>query len=307
MPIPSRSEVLTIDPQVVSSKMLGESLVYPIRLNEPAVFSPPNAIGFRLYPDNRPRNLEIAPLQKGLVMTCRGEELIEEGAGFGVPIIKYNDNTFFSSTAQIYLEQQREDSTILRKVFLLDAVSKKQVRGAPINDFFYEVLHETFERAYLQRQSLRAVFDWTMRLRKSVGVTTQFVRVKPRGAVAVTYHCLPSIVDVNVDLSALDKTGAQKTLLLNEQGASTFRRYSDTNGVVLYDRQIGAWAKVAAKQAAFSDIRRQISFALENKSNASLIRGREEIKDRFSWAGMTYTLSPITTHFTYTISLEKQI
>jgi hypothetical protein len=131
---------------------------------------------------------------------------------------------------------------ILRKVFFLDAVSKKQVRGASVNDAFYEVLHETFERAYLQRQSLSAVFDWTMRLRKALGVTTQFLRVKPRGAVAVTYHCLPGIVNVNVDLSALDKTGAREILVLNEQGASIFRRYSDTNGAVLYDKQIGAWA-----------------------------------------------------------------
>jgi len=231
--------------------------------------------------------------------------LIEEGAGFGVPIAKYADNTFFSCTAHIYSEQQRDGSLILRKVFFLDAVSKKQVRGASVNDAFYALLHETFERAYLQRQSLRAVFDWTMRLRRMLGVTTQFVRVNPRGAVAVSYHCVPGIVDVNVDLSALDKTGAQEILLLNEQGASTFRRYSDTNGAVLYDRQIGAWAKITAKQAAFSDMKRQISFALENKPNASLIRGREQVNDRFSWAGMTYALSPSTSHFKYTIRLEK--
>jgi hypothetical protein len=278
-----------------------------MRLNEPAVFSSTSVIGFRLYPDSRPRNLEIAPLQKGLVMICQGEELIEEGAGFGVPIAKYNDNTFFSSIAHVYSEQQRDGSVILRKVFFLDTVSKKQVRGASVNDAFYEVLHETFERAYLQRQSLSAVFDWTMRLRKALGVTTQFLRVKPRGVVAVTYHCLPGIVDVNVDLSALDKAGAREILVLNEQGASIFRRYSDTNGAVLYDKQIGAWAKVTAKQAAFSDIHRQISFALENKPNASLIRGREEIKDRFSWAGMTYALSPSTSHFKYTIRIQETI
>ena len=307
-PVLSRSEVLTLESQTVYSKMPhGESRVDPIRLNEPAVFSSTNAISFRLYPDNRPRNLEIAPLQKGLVMIFRGKELIEEGAGFGLPIAKYEDNTFFSSTAYLYSERQSDGSVILRKVFSLDAVSKKQVRGASVNDAFYTVLHKNFERAYLKRESLRSIFDWTMWLRKMLGVTTQFVRVKQRGLVAITYHCFPGIVEVRVNLSALDKTGAQEILILNEQGASAFRMYSDTNGVVLYDRQIGAWAKVTAKQAAFSDKQRQVSFVLEQKPNASLIRGREAIKDRFSWAGMTYALSPIVSHFEYTIRLEEKL
>ena len=241
-------------------------------------------------------------------MILQNRELIEEGAGFGVPVAKYEDNTLFSSTAKIYLEEPRKgNSLVLKKVFFLDAVSKKQVRGKSVNDAFYEVLHETFERAYLQRQSMRPVFDWTMRLRKTLGVTTQFARVRPRGAIAVIYRCLPNLVDVTVDLSALKKTGAQEILLLNEQGASTFRRYSDTNGAILYDRQIGAWKNVTAKRAVFSDINRQISFSLENKPEASLIRGREEVKDRFSWAGMTHVLNPTVTHFGYKITIQRII
>jgi hypothetical protein len=234
-------------------------------------------------------------------MMCRGEELIEEGAGFGVPIAKCTDNTYFSSTAQLYLEQQTAGTAVFKKIFLLDAVSKKQVRGASINDSFYSLIHETFERAYLNRHSLRPVFDWTMRLRKTLGVTTQFTRVPPRGKVTITYHCDPDRIKVSVDLSKLFRTQCEEILLLNEQGASKFRRFSDTEGSVLYDKQIGAWAKVKAKKATFSDTQQTVSFSLENKENAMLIRGREQIQDRFSWAGMTYSLNSKASFFDYVI------
>jgi len=282
---------------------IGENPVPSLRLLEPVVFGSESGIGFRLYPDNRPRNLEIATLQKGLVMTFRGEELIEEGAGFGVPIAKYDENTFFSSTAQVFLDKKSKDSVTLRKVFFLDSVSKKQVRGAFVNDTFYDLLHETFERAYLRKRRIDAVFDWTMRLRKVLGVKTQFIRVKSKGAVAVTYRCVPGAVEITVDLSALNKAGAQEILILNEQGASTFRKYNDADGVALHDQQIGAWSRVTATEAAFSDLNQNIVFTLKKKPNALLIRGREQIRDRFSWAGMTYALSPRISHLEYTIRL----
>jgi hypothetical protein len=267
-------------------------------------FEAGNSLAFRIYPDNQPRNLEIAPLQKGLVLVRSGEELIEEGAGFGVPVVKYVDHTFFCSTAQVYVEQHDPDRAVVRKVFFLDTVSEKHLRGASINGAFYSVFHDGFERAYLTRQSLRPVFDWMMSLRKTIGVNTHFTKATPRGKIVVTYNCHHDIIKVNVDLSALDKKNCQEILILNEQGAQTFRRYSDIDGTVLYDRQVGAWAKVAAKQAFFSDIRQTVFFSLQNHEKALLFRGREQIKDRFSWAGMTYSLNPEVSAFEYGIKTE---
>ncbi len=265
-------------------------------LDEPFTFVAENSLAFRLYPDNRPRNLEIAPLQKGLILMLSGEELVEEGAGFGVPVAKYDSQTFFSGTAQTYVVKYNEKSAIFKKIFFMDTVSEKQIWGVPINNQLYLFFHKTFEKGYLSRQNLRPVFDWMIKNRKMFGVQTHFTKVPPKGKVTITYRCFSKSVKISVNLSELDKTNCRKILILNEQGATVFRKYFDTAGNILFNEQIEAWAKVEARQASFGGIKREreLSFALENLKTASLLRGREQIKDRFSWAGMTYAVDPVT-------------
>jgi len=258
----------------------------------------------RVYPDNSPKNMEIAALQKGLVLVYNGSELIEEGAGFGVPITKYSDRTFFSRTATVYVKEQNENSVIITKVFLLDAISKKQVRGSDINDSLYSIFHKMFEKSYLHLGNMRSVFDLIMRLRKTIGIETQFSKVSPKGKVTVSYHCFSDQIKVYADFSEVDRAGCKEILILNEQGATFFRKYSIGNEV-LCDKRIGAWNKVVAEKAEFSDIRNRISFSMEKREGAILYCGWEQIKDRFSWAGMTYALSPKTSIFHYTIRLKK--
>ncbi len=294
---------MTFEPRVVHTRLSHDNSL-ATRLSEPFTFSADNGIFMRFYPDCRPKNMEIAPLQKGLVLGFSGVELIEEGAGFGVPVAKFGDTAYFSSSAQLLILNEGTDGALVRKIYVLDAISRKEVRGTNINDGFYKFIHKNFEAAYLPRRRLLPVFDLTMRLRKILGVQTRFEIVEPKGKVVVTYICKPEGIGVHADFSELEKVNCREILMLNEQGAASFSTFLDSRGLVLHDFQIGPWAEINAEKATFIHNENSVSFSLQNSVAADLYRGRELIKDRFSWAGLTYALKPQTKRFDYTVSLN---
>ena len=275
----------------------------PIELNSPITFHINNSLSVRLYPDNRPCNLEISALQKGLVLLKNGLELIEEGAGFGVPVIKYSDHCFFSGSAQTYVHEMDDNKAVFTKLFDLNTISRKQIYGAFIQEDLYSIFQKSFERAYHGRKNLRAIFDWLIWLRKSLGVETQFVNVESRGKVAVTYSCSCNQVSIHIDLSALNCFDCKEILILNEQGANFFRKYSDSSGKTLLNDKIEAWEKVSAEYASMSDLSGQLSFSLKNVGG-SLFRGREFVPQRFCWSGLAFALNPEIRYFEYNIVLE---
>ncbi len=285
------------EPSLTEKEIFIESFV-------PLIINAGDSVRLKVYPDCRPQNLEIAPLQKGIVLMLNDLELIEEGAGFGVPIVKYSDYTFFSSSAKLYFEKNGANS-VFKKVFSVDSISKKRVHNAKISYGLYSFFHSVFERIYLNRTSFRFILDGVMRVRHIVGVHTEFIRMQPRGEIVITYHFFPNLIKVNVDLSKLDSTNCREILLLNEQGASHFRTYTDNDGVHLCDREIEAWTRVTAGQATFSSDDIGVSFSLNNVKGVSLFRGREKIKDRFCWAGMTYALESKIRSFEYFVKLSR--
>ena len=265
-----------------------------------------NRVSFRLYRDTRPHCLEIAPLQKGLVLVLDDKELIEEGAGFGLPVVKYEDKTYFSSTAQTSFHEETKPP-ILTKSFCLDTISRKRLGEASyVNDNFYGFFHKLFEKAYLARREMAPAFNVLMELRKTLKIDTDFVRVPSRGKVKVTYTCFPDLLKVRVDFSELHKDHCQEILVLNEQGSTFFTKYFDTDGLILINRSMGAWQNVKAKRASLSDTRDTMSFTLQNIRSARLFRGWERTKGRFSWAGLGYSLPRSVSSFNYDIQLKTK-
>jgi hypothetical protein len=283
---------LLVETEILGLKTkVGNSLTCP--LNE--------SLSVRLYRDNKPHCLETAVLQKGLVLVYEGEELIEEGIGFGVPVIKYEDKTFFSSNAQIVVNPETGS---FEKHYLLDTNSTKRFYKTHVDDNFYQVIHKLFEKAYLGHQTMQPVNNKIMELREILKIKTEFRQVQSRGVVKVKYALKCNAVEVSVDFSGIDLEGCLEFLVLNEQGANTFGCYTDTDGLRLNGARMGAWDLVSAKGATLTNPDGSLAFSLEHKSSAKLFRGWEKTRNRFSWAGLSYSLQPSRSRFDYVISVK---
>ena len=264
-----------------------------------------NRLSVRIYRDCRPNCLETGALQKGLVQMLDGEELIEEGLGFGVPVVKYEDKTFFSSQAEVSIREIGRD-IIITKVFTLDTVSlKKFGRATYINDALYSPLRKAFESLYLKNKRLTPFFNKAMEFRDFANIKTAFIKVKPRGKVTMIYCCQSNGIDIRADFSKVALNKCVEILVLNEQGSSFFQRYSDSSGLNFSGHNIGAWEKVEADQAFLEGAGRHVSFCLQNHRGARLFRGWEHTRKRFSWAGLSYSLRPNNDIFAYSIGLSS--
>jgi hypothetical protein len=247
--------------------------------------------------------LEASALHKGLVLVLDGKELVEEGLGFGVPVVKYEDKTFFSTSTKHAANCGAADST-LTKSFVIDAISRKRVgKTSYLNDDFYRFCRKLFEQAYLRNKSYASLFNRIMELRETMGIHTDFVKVKQRGMITMNYSIQPKSIKIKADLSRLELDGCQEILILNEQGSTFFNKYSDANGTTLFNEEIGAWKSVNARSASLSDAEGTLKFTL-TKNSGRLFRGLERTKGRFSWAGLSYSLNPQSSIFNYDIKLS---
>lgn len=229
---------------------------------------------------------------------------MREGVGFGVPVVKYDDKTFFSSTAEVSVREIGSD-LILTKVFSLDTVSLKKFGNTTyIDDAVYSPLRKTFERLYLKHKKLMPLFNKVMEFRDLANIKTEFMKVKPRGKVTITYHCQPTSIDIGADFSKIVLDKCSEVLVLNEQGSSFFRKYVDSNGLSLLDHKIGAWETVTADRASLQEVQGKVSFCIGNSGGVRLFRGWEQTRKRFSWAGLSYSMRPNNETFNYSIGLS---
>ena len=284
------------------SSPVSDSKLQSINLQKPVTISLNDRLSVRLYGDSRPHCMETAALQKGLVLMFDNEELIEEGIGFGVPVVKYEDKTYFSSSSEVSVQK---DHLVYRvkKTFILDTISKKLWRKSYIDDEFYSLWHERFAKLYLSHWALSSLLNKLMELRQFAKVETQFLKVKSRGAVTVKYEIQPSVINVSVDFSDLMLGDCQEILMLNEQGSTIFGDYADADGLKLIRNKIGAWATVNAAGASLLNTRKQLFFSLLKTRGATLFKGYEKTRNRFSWAGLSYSLQPNNETFNYSIIL----
>lgn len=291
-----------------SNLMDSTTLERKFNLLQEGVYTAPltSNLALRVYVDSRPHNLEIAPLHKGLVLVFNGKELVEEGAGFGVPVVVFSDKTYFPGSAHLSIVENGEEWSFI-KTFYLDTVSRKVWTNKILLDKFpYRSFSRTCEDIYRNYPASQRFLFPLVKLRNRLGIRTHFIRAESRGKVTVTYKINHDSVDIEADFTGISKRHCKKVLLLNEQGSTFFRRFFDSDGLNLVDEAIGPWELVEADWACFSNLDSNIRFCLRTFPNCRLLRGRECVEGRLGWAGIAYELSPSLGLFQYNVRISME-
>lgn len=256
----------------------------------------------QLYADTRPHHQSTLKLQKGLIITSRGLEFSGEGVGLGVPALRYNDKTYFSGSSTVEVEQTSGRAKAVKK-FTLDLASARTLRNISVETKTIRGIKKGFDQLYMKGKRSRLLP--VEKLLKQIGIQRDFVRTKPLGIATVIYTISPSHVQVRVEFKLHHRKGVQRIYLLNEQGSTHFRKYCDSSGMVLYDKDIGAWEVVNAKWACIQSVDEKVGFRLWKREKSTLYRGREFLSGLLDWVGLDYEVDPDTMGFCYDIELVR--
>ena len=261
-----------------------------------------DSVALSAYLDTKPQNMKIANLQKGLIFVYNGVDVIGEGTGFGVPILKYSDETYFSGSSNLHVHKQG-NLVVIRKEFFMDLVARERFRNIRLENRKIRTLIDYMSMLYQKYKRLDRSILLVKGLLLRFGVQPSFIRIPSKAKVTVTYIIDRRRILVEMNFSLLDRTNLEKVFVLNEQGAWFFRTYSDLDGLRLVDEEIGAWTDVKAQSAKITDYHERIGFGLKNMKGGILRRGRELLKDSLDWVGLDYELSPENDSFEYEIEI----
>lgn len=258
------------------------------------------SVALDVYSNTKPCNLKIGNLQKGLVFAYDGVERVGEGTGFGFPVLIYPKETYFSGSAEVWVKQTRRVIKI-RKEFMMDRIARNKLGNVHLENqqarAFIRVLTDLYQK------NRRFRYLALKELIVNMGVKASFVETTPIGKVIVTYTIIGCYIDVEIDFRQLRRTHLKKIFVLNEQSASFFPRYTDSNGKNFVDKQMGAWDIVKAESACLTDLRGQTGYRLWNIHDCVLRRGRETMKNCLDWSGLDYEVNPQKEVLNYKIEI----
>ncbi|MBI4188693.1 MAG: hypothetical protein HY529_05765 [Chloroflexi bacterium] len=271
--------------------------VTPIRLGTVSAVFRQNP-GTGIYPADR--------IQKGLALALQNTELVEEGIGFGVPLLKLGHKTIFPGRSHVV---EQKPGTMIKINYHLNLVQRMRLRNDKIASFsLLYPAQEWFSKLHRKLPPLRGFISQSGRiLRRTAGLKTAFEEIETVATVVVTYSLdgKEDTIVFSADLSALPDKKNMEIIMANEQGASHFDVYRDSAGITRTGKEIGSWQVVMADHAFFTDPHHGITFSLATTAGAKLFRGREVVPEQLAWAGLDYVLSTHPHHFTYEILVNR--
>lgn len=275
-------------------------------LKDPCTVTLSDELAFRVYPDSRPHNLKVAQLQKGIVLVFKGRELVEEGVGMGVPVAIYSDEAYFAGSAE--LSKDCEDGKTITKHFFMDSVSRKSWKANGIvNSRIYRTVSGLSAGIYRNYRNLRRFIFPLIMLRNKLGVRTVYAKALSRGEIAVTYSVEHGNLGIRADFGRLNRKSLRKVVFLNEQGATFFRRFRDSEGSDVVGDKVGAWEHVDGEWASLSDVDHTLSFSVRQLFGCRLFVGREYVKGYLAWTGLGYEVQPNLDTLNYVVRVQENI
>lgn len=261
-----------------------------------------DSIALRVNLESEPHNAKIANLQKGIIFVYNKIDVVGEGTGFGVPVLKYAIETYFSSSSTLQI-QKLKNHVFVRKEFIMDTVERTEFRNLSLKNRRIIKMFNAISNLYQKHKRIARGMLLLKPFFLKVGVKERFTKTKSRGKVVVNYKIFPTKLSIRMDYALVEKTNLQKIFALNEQSAQFFRIYSDSSGARLVDEEIGAWQKVTADSAKIVSDHDAAGFSLNQINGSIMRRGRELLVGSLNWIGLDYEISSLNDSFEYEIKL----
>lgn len=258
-----------------------------------------------VIPGSNPDCYPTSRIQKGLALFCDGQDLSEEGVGFGVPVLvlKTSREAIFPGSC-VWKTELKGDGATIEAEYFMNLMGKMAVGGRRIDCRTFYRAREWLAAQYRRHPELRKGILYGAELsRRVMSMKDAFVEIPPVGSVKTVYTIMDDSVQVDLDLRGVPE--GHELVIMNEQGANHFDSYKDSGELSLEKDAIGSWDEVFSDRASFIDSENGLYFALPRVEGAKMMRGRELLSDRLAWAGLAYVLSSGTKRFSYTIRLGR--
>jgi hypothetical protein len=250
-------------------------------------------------------NFPASRIQKGLVLRHGNRDLSEEGVGFGVPVLKFGQETIFPGSWRARVKRHN-GYTSVEADFVLNLAIRMSRNGKLIGNKGFYKTKEKLSFLHRNLPLLRRGLSFSSELlRGAFSLEDVFVEVKPIRFVKAFYKI--KNCKILVELKFSRSAGCTEVIVLNEQGANYFDTYRDSECRILKRDKIGSWDETDADAASFINPADRISFTLKRAKGARLFRGRELTSGRLAWSGLAYVLSPQIERFTYSIDIGMGI
>jgi hypothetical protein len=235
-------------------------------------------VRLRLYTGTRPHIGKVDELQKGLVLVVDGRELIEEGFGFGNPIVSYGDRTYHARHA---------------------TVARSRIAGRDVLTKRYAI-----DVADYPSQFLRAKY----RDVEPLGTVTFTYTLAPPETISVTVDLTGLTVDWD-RVYVMNEQGARAFPVYSGWSGSTGAEARAQTG-----DEVGIWRRVVDPCGCWSMEDARLAFCVKTEPQRVKYIGRERYWQyhwagvyTLSWSGVDLELKPSDKRYSYVIYVRRAV